>query len=99
MSIIYIYIYKSENSPNFYECCFQFEPPNMDEVSRLFAGKVMADHLNDLKASLTFSDLIDSSMHGILVFHFILNWIPTCVLHYALNPILSMFTKDRLFRE
>jgi hypothetical protein len=69
----------------------------MDEVSRLFSGMVMANNLKDLKASLTFSALIDSSMHGVLMFHFILKWIPTCVLNYALNPIFE--PKDRLFRE
>ena len=71
----------------------------MNEVSRLFAGAVYADNFKFLSKSLTYSGLIDSSMNGILVFIFLLNWTPNWLRTYVINPIMSMFTKTKLNRE
>ena len=77
----------------------QFEPPNMNEVSRLFMGKIMADKLKNLSETLTYGNIIDTSMNGIVHFIFLLNWIPTWILSYVLNPIMSLFTKTQFYRK
>ena len=71
----------------------------MDDVSRLFMGKIMADKLKDLNETLTYSNIIDSSMNGMVMFIFLLNWVPTLVLTCILNPMMSIFTKTRFYRE
>ena len=71
----------------------------MDDVSRLFMGKIMADKLKDLNETLTYSNIIDSSMNGMVMFIFLLNWVPTWVLTGILNPMMSIFTKTRFYRE
>ena len=71
----------------------------MDDVSRLFMGKIMADKLKDLNETLTYSNIIDSSMNGMVMFIFLLNWVPTWVLTCILNPMMSIFTKTRFYRE
>ena len=71
----------------------------MNEVSRLFAGEVYADNFKDLKETLTYSQLVDSSMYGMLVFVFLLNWTPNWLRSCVLNPITSLFTKTKLYRK
>ena len=71
----------------------------MDDVSRLFMGKIMADKLKDLNETLTYSNIIDSSMNGMVMFIFLLNWVPTWVLTGILNPMMSIFTKTRFYRK
>ena len=71
----------------------------MNEVSRLFMGKIMADKLKDLNETLTYGNIIDTSMNGIVQFIFLLNWIPTWILLYILNPLMSLFTKTKLHRK
>ena len=71
----------------------------MDKVSRLFMGKIMADKLKDLNETLTYGNIIDKSMHGIVMFIYLLNWFPTWVLSYVLNPIMSLFTKTQFYRK
>ena len=71
----------------------------MDDVSRLFMGKIMADKLKDLNETLTYGNIVDSSMNGIVMFIFLLNWVPTWVLTCILNQIMSIFTKTQFYRE
>ena len=71
----------------------------MNEVSRLFMGKIMADKLKSLNETLTYGNIIDTSMNGIVHFIFLLNWVPTWILSYVLNPIMSLFTKTQFYRK
>ena len=71
----------------------------MKEVARLFMGEICADNLKELSSSLTYGNLIDSSMDGMLQFSFIMNWLPKWVISLVLNPLNSMFTKDRMYRK
>ena len=71
----------------------------MEEVSRLFAGCILADKFKHDKNSLKFSSLIDSSMHGTLAYVFLLNWTPVWLRTYILNPIMSFFTKAVICRK
>ena len=71
----------------------------MNEVSRLFMGKIMADKLIYLNETLTYGNIIDTSMNGIVRFIFLLNWIPTWILSYVLNPLMSLLTKTQFFRK
>ena len=71
----------------------------MKEVARLFMGEICADNLKELNGSLTYGNLIDSSMDGMLQFSFIMNWLPKWVISFVLNPLNSMFTKDRMYRK
>ena len=71
----------------------------MKEVTRLFMGEICADNLKELSSSLTYGNLIDSSMDGMLQFSFIMNWLPKWVISLVLNPLNSMFTKDRMYRK
>ena len=78
---------------------FQFDPPNMMEVAPIFAGEIFADKINDFNETLTYGTLIDSSMNGICMFIFLLNWVPRWIISYGLNPLMSFFTKDKIYRE
>lgn len=71
----------------------------MKEVARLFMGEICADNLKELNSSLTYGNLIDSSMDGMLQFSFIMNWLPKWVISFVLNPLNSLFTKDRMYRK
>ena len=71
----------------------------MKEVTRLFMGEICADNLKELSSSLTYGNLIDSSMDGMLQFSFIMYWLPKWVISLVLNPLNSMFTKDRMYRK
>ena len=71
----------------------------MKEVARLFMGEICADNLKELSSSLTYGNLIDSSMDGMLQFSFIMNWLPKWIISFVLNPLNSMFTKDRMYRK
>ena len=71
----------------------------MKEVARLFMGEICADNLKELSSSLTYGNLIDSSMDGMLQFSFIMNWLPKWVISVVLNPLNSLFTKDRMYRK
>ena len=71
----------------------------MKEVARLFMGEICADNLKELSSSLTYGNLIDSSMDGMLQFSFIMNWLPKWVISVILNPLNSLFTKDRMYRK
>ena len=71
----------------------------MKEVARLFMGEICADNLKELSSSLTYGNLIDSSMDGMLQFSFIMNWLPKWVISFVLNPLNSLFTKDRMYRK
>ena len=71
----------------------------MREVARLFMGEICADNLKELSSSLTYGNLIDSSMDGMLQFSFIMNWLPKWVISFVLNPLNSLFTKDRMYRK
>ena len=62
-------------------------------------GKIMADKLKDLNETLTYGNIIDKSMHGIVMFIYLLNWFPTWVLSYVLNPFMSLFTKTQFYRK
>ena len=71
----------------------------MKEVARLFMGEICADNLKELSSSLTYGNLIDSSMDGMLQFSFIMNWLPKWVISFVLNPLTSLVTKDRMYRK
>ena len=71
----------------------------MKEVTRLFMGEICADNLKELNSSLTYGNLIDSSMDGMLQFSFIMNWLPKWVISFVLNPLNSLVTKDRMYRK
>ena len=71
----------------------------MKEVARLFMGEICADNLKELSSSLTYGNLIDSSMDGMLQFSFIMNWLPKWVISFVVNPLNSLFTKDRMYRK
>ena len=71
----------------------------MKEVARLFMGEICADNLKELSSSLSYGNLIDSSMDGMLQFSFIMNWLPKWVISLVVNPLNSMFTKDRMYRK
>ena len=78
---------------------FKFECPDMEEVSRLFSGEIMADNLSELWITLKNDTLVDSSMYGIVLAKFLLNWTPNWFLSYILNGILSLFTKVKFYRK
>ena len=78
---------------------FQFDPPNMMEVAPIFAGEIFADKINDVNETLTYGNLIDSSMNGICMFIFLLNWVPRWMISYGLNPLMSLVTKDKIYRK
>ena len=71
----------------------------MTEILRLAYGHILADNLMYAKETLTYTNLIDSSMHGMTTVHFILNWIPASIVAYVLNPIMSLFTKAKIYRK
>ena len=71
----------------------------MDEMQRLYGGQIYSDNFEELGHTLKSGALIDSSMNGVVMFMFLLNWTPNWFRSCILNPIMSLFTKTKFYRK
>ena len=68
-------------------------------MQRLYCGQVLTDNFAELSETLERDVLVDSSTSVVLIYRFLMGWMPKWFCSIVLNRIASLFTKTKIYRK